>query len=1096
MGVSWATVLLWTNLIGISSASPLRLPVSVPKNLPRAETSSDPSCPDGFFCEQSDCPDDVVCPEGEQCVNFEGHYACAPPEVTFCALNPSDLEVVGCDSGLCCHGNCYQEDAVCCDFPAVKCTVGELCNACSPDQKCGDSECVDKSDQTTTTTSSSTTTTTTITAAPPMETTSSASTTESTSSSTDTSSTTSRSDEPTSTSSSSETSTSETSTTSKASSSSTPSSSTSGQPTPTTLAEIDDFSATDCLSDNNDNRILVGDDDESSSDMTPEECIKLAQDGGWRYAGVEYGSECYVGNTLHTDDKDSKDGCTMPCSGDEKQQCGGEGLIQIYEDSTWKDPTLEDLADGIRQYNASIAHTREAVSTYHDHLESLQDLMDSSKRRVKRADSPWEDIELQVQEDRDVLDKVLEELAAARSNGKDVLTRGRRLDTIFEEDAYVPFSALDDFESTALDLLEEVNNVIRDLDYNLSQLASAVASGVQPAIEVGKSLLTIESAISAIGTPAGLAIGAATRMFLVMTGLLALFVSDSEEPTPTIGVTTTVAATTTGTPDPTSTGPCVGEVITTPVVIFTKPDTSLAEFKGFVGSLPVDSDAVQLTEKWMPNYMYAENIDYCTWLELSANPLVESFAVDAEIEAMGFASEGTGAKKRSAKAEPKAPTPDTEPSFEAHNATAEDGQSSHSKRGHLQWMSTLSQYKQLTGSYYAFDDLVYNDISGRLEDQPIVYIVDMGFNNAHAEYADRVVAQLAASKGNAGFELVAQQPVALNHGTCMTALAAGAFTGMAKKARIVTVDFRNPGSLLKRRESISQIFFLFSEIYRHAKENNGFGNSVVSMSFLVRTSDYQWTYNGVEPPDRPADGEGTTDGEDTVFDTVFNWFWDKGIVTVTASGNHELQDDPSAKKSLDSHLPRSIGGTSSPLIVVRNAQADNTRNPTSTYRVANPEDNPGILSLYNLGTDIECAAMNGGYKQSTGSSLSSASTAGLVAYYLSQPDLKAKFNQHGLEEFVMNVKHYLIDTAEEYKGTFDDGIPRAALGEVVGCQNGAAGRPEVKGLRTRLNDHTLRTLKVTKGQKIILDPMMSASMPELELRGVGEEVRKFRDRLD
>jgi hypothetical protein len=88
-------------LLGVSSATPLKRPLSVPKNIRRAATSSDPSCPDGFFCQQQSCPDDVKCPNGEDCLNFEGNFACAPPGLKWCALNPTSLEAVGCGSGSC-----------------------------------------------------------------------------------------------------------------------------------------------------------------------------------------------------------------------------------------------------------------------------------------------------------------------------------------------------------------------------------------------------------------------------------------------------------------------------------------------------------------------------------------------------------------------------------------------------------------------------------------------------------------------------------------------------------------------------------------------------------------------------------------------------------------------------------------------------------------------------------------------------------------------------------------------------------------------------------------------------------------------------------
>ncbi|KAL5334222.1 hypothetical protein BJX70DRAFT_378887 [Aspergillus crustosus] len=1063
MGISYAVVLLYAGLIIIGSASPLRLPLLVPKNLPRADASSDPSCPDGFFCERSDCPSDVICPEGEECVNFEGHYACALPKLTWCALNPSNLEAVGCDDGSCCHGNCYNKEAICCDFPAIKCTIGELCNACSKGQKCGDNECINDSNPTSTTKSISTTesASSTSTTVPPVDNTTPASTTDSTSTSTDTTSTTSTSsttsgtDSATTTgrttsSSSSGTSSSTSEMSSTSSTSTTPTTrtpTTSGQPTPTIVSDIDDFSAMDCLADNPGNRILVGDDD-SSSEMTPNQCVKLAQNGGWRYAGVEYSSQCFVGNTIHTTDRDSTDGCDMPCSGDKEQLCGGEDHIQIYKDSTWEDPTLEELADAIREYNASIALTREAILTYYDHLTTLQELMDSlSNTHVKRDDSQFQDIEMQVRQDQGALNKASDSLASARSNGRRLLQLGRQLDTINEEEPYVPFTALDDFESTALDLMEQLNNVIQDLDYNLAELASAITSGIQPAIEVSSSLVTCQTAITVIGSPIGAAVGVATGMFLVMTSLLALFDGGS-------GI-------------PPSTTSCTMTAITTPVVILTKTGTSLLEFKELIASFPVDEDAIQFTEKWQPNFMYAGIIDVCTAQKLAANPVVASWAVDAEVDIEGFSTgkgddSDSGSTKRSTRA----------PSSGGYNVTVEEVQRNLLRRGvptdnsafvqqspspgQLQWLSAISRYTALDGPYYAFDDLIYNNVAQGQADQPIIYIIDNGFDNTHPEFADRVIAKVAIDL-RTGKTLGPQRAPSDQHGTCMTSLAGGKYAGMGKNARIVTVDIRV--NISKGPQLLSRVLILLMHVLHHAQDNNGLENAVVSMSISIPTTALTWRLVGMDPPNPHSNN---------IFDIALNWYWANGIATVTSSGNTAARRNvPAEVKDLSYALPRALGSATNPLIVVGNAQADGTRNPASNFR---DSKNLGILSIYNIG-NVECADLNGNWDIGSGTSVATALTAGLMAYYISQPDLKAQFAADGQAEFAMNVKQYLIDTATQYKGTWNDGVPRAASGDVVRCADGMAGRPTVQDLRGIESDHTLKTTEVTQGTKVVVDPL-------------------------
>lgn len=63
--------------------------------------AKDASCPSGYLCQQQACPSGVKCQAGEVCIDFEGSLACAPPEITVCALKPGTLEAVTCEDGTC-----------------------------------------------------------------------------------------------------------------------------------------------------------------------------------------------------------------------------------------------------------------------------------------------------------------------------------------------------------------------------------------------------------------------------------------------------------------------------------------------------------------------------------------------------------------------------------------------------------------------------------------------------------------------------------------------------------------------------------------------------------------------------------------------------------------------------------------------------------------------------------------------------------------------------------------------------------------------------------------------------------------------------------
>jgi hypothetical protein len=94
-----------TLLVGAVSASPTGLgrPLLVDSSLQNLarRASADPSCPSGFLCNQQSCPSGTICPNGETCISFEGTLACVPTGTSWCALNPTTFEGVGCAGGTC-----------------------------------------------------------------------------------------------------------------------------------------------------------------------------------------------------------------------------------------------------------------------------------------------------------------------------------------------------------------------------------------------------------------------------------------------------------------------------------------------------------------------------------------------------------------------------------------------------------------------------------------------------------------------------------------------------------------------------------------------------------------------------------------------------------------------------------------------------------------------------------------------------------------------------------------------------------------------------------------------------------------------------------
>ncbi|CAN9174240.1 unnamed protein product [Alternaria alternata] len=83
-----------------------------------------------------------------------------------------------------------------------------------------------------------------------------------------------------------------------------------------------------CLVDSN-NRVLGDKSFLNQPNLTVEGCETLC--AGFKYFGVQFGRECYCGNTFKyaTQHKPESD-CSYPCTGDKNQKCGGGHRSNVY----------------------------------------------------------------------------------------------------------------------------------------------------------------------------------------------------------------------------------------------------------------------------------------------------------------------------------------------------------------------------------------------------------------------------------------------------------------------------------------------------------------------------------------------------------------------------------------------------------------------------------------------------------------------------------------------------------------------------------------------------------------------------------------------
>lgn len=119
-------------------------------------------------------------------------------------------------------------------------------------------------------------------------------------------------------------------TTTASASTSTATSTSTGQSTYTDETDSSVWNSLGCAKDLS-SRLLSGSVLTGQKTLTIDSCLTLCEDSGYTYAGLEYGDECYCGDSLPDSITYSTTGCTMACAGDASQTCGGDWTIDLYE---------------------------------------------------------------------------------------------------------------------------------------------------------------------------------------------------------------------------------------------------------------------------------------------------------------------------------------------------------------------------------------------------------------------------------------------------------------------------------------------------------------------------------------------------------------------------------------------------------------------------------------------------------------------------------------------------------------------------------------------------------------------------------------------
>ncbi|KAK8012574.1 hypothetical protein PG991_009949, partial [Apiospora marii] len=109
-------------------------------------------------------------------------------------------------------------------------------------------------------------------------------------------------------------------------------------------ASFTPFKPLGCFDDTGKDSILVMRSAADQNDMTQEACWAICKGNAFRLAGLTYGGVCYCGPSLTTSTP-SPGKCDMNCSSNANEVCGGNGYMNVFEDTTFPSTQGVTVAD-------------------------------------------------------------------------------------------------------------------------------------------------------------------------------------------------------------------------------------------------------------------------------------------------------------------------------------------------------------------------------------------------------------------------------------------------------------------------------------------------------------------------------------------------------------------------------------------------------------------------------------------------------------------------------------------------------------------------------------------------------------------------------
>ncbi|KAK4157999.1 WSC domain-containing protein [Chaetomidium leptoderma] len=96
---------------------------------------------------------------------------------------------------------------------------------------------------------------------------------------------------------------------------------------------VEDYDSLGCWTDDSSmgRALTYRQDKVDGATLTTEKCLLACRDGGFPFAGTEFGGECYCGVVIGNGTFAAPAGeCDMACNGDSSQTCGGRGRLNLF----------------------------------------------------------------------------------------------------------------------------------------------------------------------------------------------------------------------------------------------------------------------------------------------------------------------------------------------------------------------------------------------------------------------------------------------------------------------------------------------------------------------------------------------------------------------------------------------------------------------------------------------------------------------------------------------------------------------------------------------------------------------------------------------